>query len=456
MVSDATIVEVPRPPAGRLPFLLLMLRMIGNPVASWSEDFYDEPIVVYRTLGLETVFVMDPELIQQILLDNSESFTKRPLYDHVLGGAGGKGLLIAEGDDWRWQRRIAAPLFRSEELLAHVPAFAEACTPVLARWSAAEPGSLQVIGRDMTTSAMQALEDTILGADLSAADRKMIADAGTAFLQPTPWKIALAALKLPEWTPHPGSLGMRRAAGNLRKVAERVLANRRQDRGDDAALLGRLVSARDPGTGAKMPDSLIIDNVVTFLMVGQETTAQALTWTLYLLALFPEWQEKIRAEVRRIAGKGPLHGDQVQELAELEAVFLEAMRLYPPAPNLMRIATRRVKLGDVELGPGATINIPIYVVHRHRRLWQDPLRFDPSRFGAEARAARHRCAYMPFSTGPRSCIGGAFSMIEVKTMLATLLARARFDLPDREVPLPLARITLRPKQGLKLKVTMLR
>ena len=113
MASDATIVEVPRPPTGRLPFLLLILRMIGNPVASWSEDFYDELIVVYRTLGLETVFVMDPELIQQILLDNSESFTKRPLYDHVLGGAGGKGLLIAEADEWRWQRRIAAPLFRS-------------------------------------------------------------------------------------------------------------------------------------------------------------------------------------------------------------------------------------------------------------------------------------------------------------------------------------------------------
>jgi cytochrome P450 len=239
-------------------------------------------------------------------------------------------------------------------------------------------------------------------------------------------------------------------------VAERVLANRRQDRSDDAALLGRLLTARDPGTGAKMPDSLIIDNVVTFLMVGQETTAQALTWSLYLLALFPEWQEKIREEVRRVAGTGPLDRDQVQQLAVLESVFLEAMRLYPPAPSLMRIATRPVKLGNVELGPGATINIPIYVVHRHRRLWQDPLRFDPSRFDPELKAERHRCAYMPFSTGPRSCIGGAFSMIESKTMLATLLARARFEIPDEEVPLPLARITLRPKQGLKLKVTMLR
>jgi cytochrome P450 len=112
---------------------MLMLRMIGNPVASWSEDFYEEPLVVYRWLGLENAFVMDPELIQTILLDDAESFTKRPLYDHVLGGAGGKGLLIAEGEEWRWQRRTAAPLFRSEELIAHVPAFASACERVLAR-----------------------------------------------------------------------------------------------------------------------------------------------------------------------------------------------------------------------------------------------------------------------------------------------------------------------------------
>jgi cytochrome P450 len=216
------------------------------------------------------------------------------------------------------------------------------------------------------------------------------------------------------------------------------------------------VSARDPGTDGKMPDSLIIDNVVTFLMVGQETTAQALTWTLYLLALLPEWQEKVREEVTRVAGQGTLDRDQVHQLPVLESVFLEAMRLYPPAPSLMRIVTRPVKLGDVELAPGATINIPIYVVHRHRRLWQDPLRFDPSRFDPERKAARHRCAYMPFSTGPRNCIGGTFSMLEVKTMLATLLAQARFDLPDRELPLPLARITLRPEQGLRLKVTMLR
>jgi cytochrome P450 len=454
MALDATIVEVPKPPAGRLPFLRLLARLVSNPVASWGEDFYDESIVVYDDFGLQTVFVMDPELIQQILLDNSDAFTKSPLYDDVLGRAGGKGLLIAEGDDWRWQRRIAAPLFRAEALYSYVPAFAAACEPVLARWRKAGAGSPHLIGKDMTEAAMQALQDTILGADLQEQDRKTVSEAGTAFLSSTTWKIAYGALKLPSWTPHPGSKAMRLAGDNLREVAGRVLANRRQGRGDGADLLSRLVAARDPGTGA-MSDSRIIDNVVTFLMVGQETTAQALTWALYVLALFPQWQEKVREEVRRVTGAGPLSANELEQLGLLEAVFLEAMRLYPPAPSLMRITRRPVKLREVELASGATVVIPIYVVHRHRRLWSDPLRFDPSRFAPEARAGRHRCAYLPFSTGPRSCIGGAFSMLETKAMLATFLAKARFELPEGEVPVPLARITLRPKHGLKLKVTML-
>jgi cytochrome P450 len=139
-----TIVEVPKPPRGRLPFLRLLARLVSNPVASWGEDFYDAPIVVYRDLGLQTLFVPDPELIQQSLLDDSDALTKSPLYDNVLGRAGGKGLLIAEGDDWRWQRRIAAPLFRAEALVSYVPAFAEACEPVLTRWRKAAPGALRL------------------------------------------------------------------------------------------------------------------------------------------------------------------------------------------------------------------------------------------------------------------------------------------------------------------------
>jgi cytochrome P450 len=219
--------------------------------------------------------------------------------------------------------------------------------------------------------------------------------------------------------------------------------------------VSRLVAARDPATGEAMPDSLIIDNLVTFLLAGHETTAQALTWTLYLLALFTDWQDEAREEIRRVAGGRPIDRDVLKELSLVEAIFQEAMRLYPPAPSLMRRVARHTELGGRDIKQGATVIIPVYVVHRHQLLWRDPLKFDPLRFSPEARAGRHRCAYMPFSTGPRSCIGGAFSMLEAKAMLATLVASARFELPEHEVPEPLARITLRPKQGLKLKVTML-
>jgi cytochrome P450 len=242
---------------------------------------------------------------------------------------------------------------------------------------------------------------------------------------------------------------MAKANRDLRELAGRALAGRRQHGGEGNDLVGRLVSARDPATGEAMPDSLIIDNLVTFLLAGHETTAQALTWTLYLLALFPDWQDRAREEIRSFVGNGLVDRERLPQLALVEAIFQKAMRLYPPAPSLMRRATRAVKLGGHNIKQGATVIIPIYVVHRHERLWQEPLRFTRRVTAAPASICRS-------APGPRSCIGGAFSMLEAKSLLATLLASSKFELPEWEVPEPLARITLRPKRGLKLKVTMLR
>jgi len=358
------------------------------------------------------------------------------------------GLLNAEGEEWRWQRRLAAPLFRAEDVQGFALAFAAACRPVLERWREAGPGASQKIDQDMARATLQLLQDTVLGANLGEEDRRLIEQVGGAFLTHSVWKLALTTLRLPASLPHPGARAMSRAGKTLRRVAETVLARTRQygPQGDD--LLGRLVTARDPATGT-MPDRTIVDNVVTFLMAGHETTAQALTWTLYLLALFPEWQERVRQEAQSVVGAGPIGREQVGKLPLIDGVFQEAMRLYPPAPTLIRKTLAPARLAGIELAAGATVVIPIYVVHRHRRVWRDPLRFDPSRFTPEARAKRHRCAYMPFSTG------ATFALAEGKTMLATLLAAARFELPEGEAPTPFARITLRTKEGLTLKITPL-
>jgi cytochrome P450 len=454
MTTDATIAERPVPPKGRPSFPMLMLRMIGNPVASWGEDFYEEPVVRYQWLGRDALFVMDPALIQTILLDDAANYSKQPLNDDVFGAAIGGGLLNAEGKEWRWQRRLAAPLFRAEDVLAYVPIFAAACEPVLQRWREVPAGAAQAIDKDMTGATLQALQDSVLGASLGEEERSLIEQSGASFLAHSIWKVALTSLHLPTSLPHPGSRAMVRDGKRLREVAHRVLAKARGSDGNE--LLQRLATARDPATGEAMPDALIVDNVVTFLIAGHETTSQALTWTLYLLALFPEWQEAVRQEVRSVAGDGAIGREELAKLPLLDAVFQEAMRLYPPAPVLMRRTVAPVTLGGMTLGAGATITIPVYIVHRHKRLWRDPLKFDPSRFVAEAKATRHRCAYMPFGAGPRTCIGGTFAMVEGKTMLASLLGRASFALPDGEQPTPFARITLRPKEGLRLNVTVLR
>ncbi len=456
MATEAFVEERPVPPKGRLSFPMLMLRILGNPVASWGEDFYREALVVYRWLGLETAFVMDPEAVESVLLDTSGSYSKQPLNDEVLGAAIGGGLLSAEGEDWRWQRRLTAPMFRADDMLGFVPAFAAAAAPMLERWTASGSGAVQDIDRDMTRVTFQALQDTVLGASVGEEDRRFIEAASAKFLVHSIWKVALSSLRLPPWIPHPGAREMARDAQTMRGVAARVLANAREAGSGGNDLLTRLITARDPATGEVMPDRLIIDNLVTFLVAGHETTSRALTWSLYLLALFPEWQERLREEVRRVAGDGAAIGrDDIARLVLLDQAFQEAMRLYSPVPILMRLTTRAVTVGGVALKKGATIIIPIYVIHRHRRLWRDPLKFDPARFAPEAKAGRPRCAYMPFGAGPRTCIGGTFAMVEGKTLLARILAAARLELPEGERPLPFARITLRPKDGLKLKVTML-
>jgi cytochrome P450 len=454
MAREAIIEERPVPPKGRLSFPMLMLRILGNPVASWGQDFYEEGIVAYRWLGVETAFVMDPEVIQTILLDTSGSYSKQPLNDEVLGAAIGGGLLSAEGEDWRWQRRLTAPMFRAEDMLDFVPAFAAAASPMLERWAKAEPGTPQKIDRDMTRVTFQALQDTVLGASIGEDDRRFIEDASAKFLVHSIWKVALSSLRLPPWLPHPGSRSMARDGRTMRGVAEQVLTKARVSGADGNDLLQRLISARDPATGEPIPDKLIVDNLVTFLVAGHETTSQALTWSLYLLTLFPEWQERVREEVLCVVG-ARVSRENIGKLSLLDQVFQEAMRLYSPVPILMRLTTHPVTIGGVSLKKGAMIIVPIYVIHRHHKLWHDPLKFDPSRFSPEAKAGRHRCSYMPFGAGPRTCIGATFAMVEGKAILATILANARLELPEGEKPLPFARITLRPKAGLKLKVRML-
>jgi cytochrome P450 len=254
---------------------------------------------------------------------------------------------------------------------------------------------------------------------------------------------------LPDWLPYPGQGRMARAETEMRAAVTALVHNRQRapDARDD--LLAKLLAARD-AEGRPMPVPQLVDNLITFLAAGHATTAMALTWILYLLASAPVWAARIRAEVADVAGSAPLEAQHIDHLAVTTRVVKEAMRLYPPAPVMTRIATETVELGGRKLAKDTMIVVPIWAVHRHHSLWDDPARFDPDRFLPEPEAARPRYQYLPFGAGPRICVGMSFAMMEAVALTATFIRSTDFQRVAGPEPVPISRVTLRPRGGLKL------
>jgi len=435
------------------PLLAFLFRFVANPLATVPRKAYEEGIVV-GSGGGPVAWLTDPALIETVLLEEAERFPKTPLERQVFGRTLGDGLLTSQGAAWRWQRRTAAPLFRPADLTGLVPAMSHAAEAQLDRWRTHPAGAVQAIDRDMSRTTFHVISRTMFAgsADDEAA---AILHAAERMLVSVSWDIAAAMLHFPAWLWYPGKYGRRRAGDALRAAVAAILTRRRDAglEGDD--LLVRLACARDPETGAPMSERQLIDNLLTFLAAGHETTAKALTWALYLVARAPGWQQRVRREVQAVAGAAAIDAGHLEHLVVTRAVVEETMRLYPPAPIMARLASAATSLGGVALPQGAIVMIPIYALHRHRRLWEDPDRFDPDRFFPERRGRIARTQFMPFGFGPRTCIGASFAMMEAVAILATLVRGAQFQWDGRHLPEPLSRITLRPKGGMPLGVSLL-
>jgi cytochrome P450 len=426
---------------------------VRNPLCALPQAAYEEGVIVHDTGRAVVAWVTDPALIERVLLHEAERFPKTQLEKRVFEATLGDGILTSQGASWRWQRRTAAPLFRPADLASLVPAMSGAGEAQLARWRARPAGSLQAVDRDMSETTFSVISATMFAGSADAEAALILRWADQA-LSTISWDVAAAMLRFPEWLWYPGKYRRRHAGRQLRTAVAGILARRRATglEGDD--LLARLARAQDPETGAPMSEKQLIDNLITFLAAGHETTAKALTWALYLLARAPEWQGRIRSEVRAVAGASTVNAEHLDKLVVTRAVLDEAMRLYPPAPVMTRQAAAATELGAAVVPGGALITIPIYAVHRHKRLWDDPDRFDPERFAPERRANIARTQFMPFGFGGRTCIGASFAMMEGVAILATLVRGADFEWDGRHLPEPLSRVTLRPKGGMPLRVTL--
>ena len=409
-------------------------------VYGWSERAFGIDYLKRNILGFRVHILLDPDLIQHVLLDNAANYVKPDIVKHLLNPIIGRGLLTSDGTLWREQRKIVAASFSPAAVEAQRVMFVQAAREAMTSWKDGERRDLAA-GATHTTMTVIAL--ALFGGDprlISETSMNHIAAAIEGFSEAR----MLALLRLPQFPVTPKGRAGKRGQIFLRRTLAEVVDDRWHGRVAPDFLTGVIEALRQ-----RFPDeearALAIDNAATFYLAGHETTANAISWSLFLLAAQPELQEELAAEAQAALADGT---DDVAERTPRLRLFLnESMRLYPPVPRFDRQAVEPDRIGEHQVEPGDIVSIWPWMLHRHRKYWDDPDTFDIERFAEKG--GRHRFQYLPFGGGPRTCVGAQFATAEALTILAQWLGEWRFVDVGRPVQ-PAGMVTLRPKGGLPL------
>jgi cytochrome P450 len=409
-------------------------------VYGWSERAFEIDYLKRDILGFRVHILLDPELIQHVLLDNAANYAKPDIVKHLLGPIIGRGLLTSDGSLWREQRKIVAASVSPAAVEAQRAMFVQAARETMTGWN---EGSKLDMAAEATRTTMTVIALALFGGDprlISETSMAHIAAAIEGFSEAR----MLALLRLPQFPVTPKGRAGKRGQIFLRRTLEEVVDDRWHGRVAGDFLTGVIEALRQ-----RFPDeearALAVDNAATFYLAGHETTANALTWTLFLLAAQPELQEEMAVEARAAVADGA--DDASDRVPRLRLFLSESMRLYPPVPRFDRQAVGADRIGDNEVEPGDIVSVWPWLLHRHRKYWDDPDAFEIDRFAGKG--GRHRFQYLPFGAGPRTCVGAQFATAEALTILAHWLSEWRFVEEGHEVRTA-GMVTLRPAGGLPL------
>lgn len=430
----------PKPPSAPRPQWRTLLQLRRNALSTWGEPAYRELVIAGPFLGRQSLLLNEPAAIRRVLVDNAEAYGRTPATLRILHPMIGDGLFLAEGEAWRFQRRTAAPAFAPRSLGLVASIAARRTARALDRLAAEGRTLVDLLGL-FQRLALEIAGEALFSQSLEPYARRLreqLERFGARLARPSPLDLAL-----PSGWPSPAELMRRRFGRSWFALVGEIVADRRA-RGIEEPprdLFDALVSARDPETGRGFSEQELLDQIATFIIAGHETTALALFWSAYLLALAPEVQDAAAAEARGQDLRPEVVARATLPLAR--AVVQEALRLYPPAFTIVREAREPDAVAGHRLAPGDLVVVAPWVLHRHTRLWAEPDRFDPSRFLPGAPPV-DRFAYLPFGIGPRVCIGAQFALVEAATVLAVLLARHRLELSGPRRVLPVAVVTTYP------------
>lgn len=403
------------------PSMIASLRwIVSDPAAVIPATIYHQWAVKLAGPRFPLV-VAHPDDVRAVLVDKDGSFARDSQLRRLFRRAWGKGLAASEGGAWADQRRAVSPAFRPAAIDLARPRMGTVTRDVSGRLCPGGDVELAALmGRIVTEVVTTSLLTTRHGLDYDRIAR----DIPTVVSEVSTFGL-LDVLPLPDAI-------VNRVRGLGRSAEERRLRSA-------AAAIAR-PSATDTAEAGHLPQLLrfsgaVEDNVLGFMLAGFETTALGAAWAVYLLARYPEWQDRVRAEVMA----APDHGD----LPLTRRVVMEALRLYPPAPLLVRKAAKPIELRGYRVAPGQAILIPVYAIHRHRTLWSDPDDFDPDRFDT----SYDRGAFLPFGAGPRLCIAAQFATVEIAAIIAELVRAFRFS-PSPMQPVISLRISTHSRSGI--------
>jgi len=445
----------PKPPvrAERVS-LLRYLRLFRQDILSAQPArLYRAWMADFRTPFFRSVLANQPDLVRLVLKERPQDFPKSMRVAEGLHPLLGNSVFLTNGAAWERQRRIIDPAFEGGRLRDTFPAM----------WQAAEAAVLRL--RDQVDKAgpieieevtSHAAADVIFRTLFSIPiENEMATRVFTEFRdyqRSQPILNIAAFLPLPRWMPRFHRRRTRRSAAAIRELITAMTAERMDRIAEGTApddLATKIMTTADPETGQRFDTGEMVDQVAIFFLAGHETSASALAWCLYLVAMFPEWQDRLAAEADILT-----HPDfaVMSRLRLSRDVFREALRLYPPVPMMVRETSCPERLRERDLPKGTQIVISPWHLHRHTRLWDNPDGFDPARWGSENGKTCLREAFIPFSAGARVCTGAGFAMVEGPLILSMLLRHFRFEVVPDRVPVPVAHLTVRAKDGIWLRV----
>ena len=397
-------------------------------------------IVRYRADGWAATLVNHPDYVKRVLQDNHRNYTKEGTPDFMmLKPMLGEGILTSEGESWLRQRRMAQPAFHRKRIEAFGTLMTDLTALMLDQWETQIGQPLEMV-KEMTQLTLRIVARALFSYDVSSE-----ADV-----------FGRAVEVLNESMGHfdPTNMDVRRqfrsALITIQQIVHQIIQERRlhpEDRGD---FLSMLLVAQDEETGYRMNDRQVRDQVLTLLLAGHETTAKALSWTFYLLSQHPEIEERLVQELNTVLGGRTPTIEDLPHLPYSWMIIEESMRLYPPIWLLSRVAVADDEIGGFHIPAGSLVAVSPYAMHRHPGYWENPERFDPEHFRPERAAERPTFAYLPFSGGPRLCLGKHFASVEAHLVLAMIYQRFRLRLAPAHPVVPEALVTLRPHYGLPM------